>query len=450
MRLEKDSLGEIQLNEEAYYGIGTARLLAAVGAVGPLLPKELAINLVRLRQSQAVTFGRNGAWSSQLAEAIQNAAEKIATGEVDVADQLKAGMLHGGGARGLVVNVDEVLANVALALQQRPKGEYHLLAPLFQLDSGFAHQNAFVTALNVSLVQEIDELLAALDQCLVVLQQQATRFQEQKTLASIHFQAVKIAEIGAEFACCAESVSRVTRLLAWYRADLLRIWCDAPDVVAKLQELVGVEVFLAEGRAAFPLSTDLYSGVSALFKTAAMSLLQLCNGLRLLVGMSQELEAPKRWTSPVFNPAAREMLIPDTVSQIAFQLVGSDACITAAINAGPNGLAGYLPLISTHLLDSARLLKSALGLLSQNFLTELSVNATISEQAIDETPLQAEKLIPLLGYDRAVQVARIAALTGKPVRMVVVRMKLLTEQQAEALFLSHVSSGEADMMENER
>ncbi len=435
MRREQDSLGEFQLNENEYFGIGTARLLSVVGAGGPSLPKTLIINVARVRQAQAQLFGSSGVWSERLAEAIVTAGEKVATDEIDLIDQVVVRMLHGGGARSLVVNVDEVLANVALELQQRPKGEYHLLAPLFQLDSGFSHQNVFLVALHISLVQEIDALFSAVVQCSNVLRQQAERFQEQKKLAMIHFQAVKISAVGAELACCAESLARSVRMLNWYRAEFLQIWCDSSALAARLRVLVGVDVVQAEGRSEFPVSADLFCGVSSLFKTMAMSLLQLCNDLRLLVGMSKELDAPKRCTGPVFNPAVREMLIPDTVSQIAFQIIGNDASLVAAINAGPNGVAAYLPLVATHLIDGAQLLTTALNLLGQNFLGELNVNEAVVDQLTDATPLQAEKLIPLFGYDRAVQVARIAALTEKPVRTVVVRMKLMTEQQAEILFV---------------
>lgn len=434
MRREQDSMGEFQLAEDEYFGIGTARLLSVVEATGPCLPKLLAVNVVRVRQAQAQLFGSTGAWSEHLAETIMAAGEKVVADELDLSAQVAVRMLHGGGARSLVVNIDEVLANVALELKQRPKGEYHLLAPLFQQDGGFSHQNVFLVALHISLVQEVDSLLLALMQCLNVLRQQAERFKEQKTLATLHFQAVKITDVGSELGCCAESLARTNRMLNWYRAELLQVWCESPDFAAKLSVLVGVDVLQAEGRNEFPVSVDLFSGVSSLFKTMAMSLLQLCNALRFLVGMSKELDVPKRCTGPVFNPAAREMLIPDTVSQIAFQIIGNDASLVAAMNAGANGVSAYLPLVATHLIDGAQLLTAALNLLGQNYLAELNVNEAVVAQMIDITPLQAEKLIPLLGYDRAVQVARIAAITEKPVRTVVIKMKLMTEQQAEVLF----------------
>lgn len=434
MRQEQDSLGEIQLSENAYFGIATARLLAIVAAFGPEIPPKLAVNIIRVRQAQAMACERSGAWSESLALTLQAAAEKLIADEVLLAAQLQVCMLHGGGARSIVANVDEVLANVALELQQKPKGEYHLFAPLFRLDSGFAHQTAFLMALHITLVQQIELIDLRLDSVLRLLRKQAQVFASQRTIARISYQDVKISNAGVEFACCAESLERISRQLASYRSDLLRVWSDAPESIAYLQELVQIKIVSDGEKTEFPVSSDLYCGLGGLFKTTAMSLLQFCGGLRVLVGLTKELELPKRCASPVFNPAGREMVALDTVSQISFQLVGGDAAITAAVNNGAHGAVVYLPLISTHLINGAHLLCTALMVLEKACLPELSGNAEACCQKLDETPLQAEKLIPLLGYDRAVQVARIAALTEKPVRTVVVRMKLLNEAQADELF----------------
>ncbi len=434
MRQEQDSLGEIQLSENAYFGIATARVLAVVAAFGPAIPSKLAVNIIRVRQAQALACGRSGAWSESLALTLQAAAEKLITEEALLADQLQVCMLHGGGARSIVANVDEVLANVALELQRKPKGEYHLFAPLFRLDSGVAHQTVFLTALHITLVQQIELIDLRLESVLLLLREQAQVYAAQMTMARISYQDVKISNAGAEFACCAESFARISCQLAWYRAELLRVWSDAPESIAFLQELVQLKLVSTGEKSEFPVSSDLYCGLGGLLKTAAMSLLQFCGGLRLLVGLTKELELPKRCTSPVFNPAAREMVALDTVSQISFQLVGGDAAITAAVNSSAQGAVAYLPLISTHLISGVHLLSTALMVLEKACLTDLSGNAEAGRQMLEETPLQAEKLIPLLGYDRAVQVARIAALTEKPVSTVVVRMKLLNEAQAEALF----------------
>ena len=125
MRQEQDSLGEVRLSDEEYFGISTARLLAVADSFGPRIPQRLAHNIVRVRQAQALTYGRSGAWNEQVAETVVAAAERLVADGAFFAAQLRICALHGGGARSLVVNIDEVLANVALQLRRKSLGEYH-------------------------------------------------------------------------------------------------------------------------------------------------------------------------------------------------------------------------------------------------------------------------------------------------------------------------------------
>lgn len=442
MRNEQDSLGEIQLFEKDYFGIGTARICSVVKSFGPSIPERLIVNIVRVRQAQAQVFGKTGAWSGLLAESVVAAGERFISPEFEGMEQVLIRALHGGGAKSLVTNVDEVLANITLELQQYPKGEYHRVAPLFQLESGFCHQNVFHTALHISLVQEIDLMLPALQRCIKILQDQADRFQTQKTLAWQNFQAIKISDIGAAFGFYAESLVRTEQMLKLYRTELLPIWCGSLMIADNLSLLAGVDMVQDLGKKEDQFCLDLYCETSSLLKSAAMNMLQFCNTLRFLTGVTKELEAPKLCTGYVFNPTTQEMLIPDTVSQIGFQIIGNDASLVAAINNGPNGVSSYLPMVSAHLLGSTQLYSIALSLLGTEYLAGINGNTSVSERLVEATSLQAEKLIPLLGYERAVQVARIAALTEKPVRLVVERMKLLTEQQAETIFSVQINRSE--------
>ena len=442
MRSEQDAIGEVLLSEKEYFGIGTARLCTLIKPFGPCIPERLIVNVVRVRQAQAQMLGLTGVWSELLADSVVAAGEKLAALGIGESEQVVVRAMHGGGARCLVSNVDEVLANIALEMQNHPKGEYHRMAPLFQLDNGFGHQTAFLIAFHISIVQEIDLMLPPLQQCINIMKQQEEKFRSQKTLTGQNFQAVKISDVGAEFGCCAASLVRTLQMLKWHRAELLRIKCDSRQLAEQLSLHVGIDLVQDLERNEFPLCLDLYGGTSSLLKTAAMSLLQLCSSLRFLTGVTKELEAPRYCAGYAFNPSTPEMLIPDTVSQIAFQIVGNDASFDAAINSGSNGVSLYLPMVSTLLLGSAQLLTTALSLLGQDYLSEIHGNANVSARLLETTPLQAEKLIPILGYERAVQVARIAALTEKPVRMVVARMKLLTEEQAEILFAEHTNETE--------
>ena len=178
----------------------------------------------------------------------------------------------------------------------------------------------------------------------------------------------------------------------------------------------------------------MYVGVSSLLKTTAVTLLQFCNRMRYLIGVSKELEMPRLRANPAFNPTGTEFLVLDTVSQLAFMTIGSDAAIVAAAGMAQDGAGAYAPLITSQLTWGGKWVTQSLQLLSQKFAGTLTGNPDAGKNRIVNTPLQAESLVPALGYERAVQVARISALTEKPVRMVVSKMKLMSEEQLNRIF----------------
>jgi aspartate ammonia-lyase len=434
MRQEHDSLGEFQLSDDEYFGLSTARILAVADLCGPRIPHLLAVNVVRVRQAQALALGQSGAWTEVLSESIQAAAEQLIADEAFFAAQLRICSLHGGGARSIVANIDEVLANVALQMQRKSLGDYHWVAPLLRLDNGFSAQQVCLIALHISLSQLIEELVARLTEAVSLLQSIAQELSGQATVAQMDYQDVKITDMGSGFACCADGLARVRRQVYWYRSELLRLWSANPDELRCLQALLGIDCVQDETGRDFPVGSDLYIGLSGMIKTAANLLLQFCNELKQQVCLSKEIEWPKRVASPVFNPAGREVVVPDTISQIGFYIIGCDAAVTSAATSGNNAIIHSFPLISTCLVNSVQQLTVAVKLLINNCLIGLRGNSEAGLAAVVNTPLQAEKLISLIGYERAVQVARIAALTEKPVHTVVLRMKLLNEEQVAKLF----------------
>jgi len=121
---------------------------------------------------------------------------------------------------------------------------------------------------------------------------------------------------------------------------------------------------------------------------------------------------------------------------LSFSIIGADAAIVASTSGGVDCAVAYAPFFSSQLVWSGKWLTNAIEILDKNFVAGLVGDEEKGIKQLQETPLQAERLIPTLGYDRAVQVARIAALTEKPVRMVVQKMKLMTQEESENFFKS--------------
>ena len=429
MRQERDALGDVELPDEAYFGIATTRLIDSIAIDGPEFPSEIPCNVIRVRQAQAIVFGRNNYWNSSLAASVQNAAARLVGDEKLLCGQIKVMPGHGGGARSVMLNLDEVLANLALEEKGSVKGEYHKVSALFQMDAGTQPLATYMTAVHITLIKELFRTCSALELLMTVLKQQEQAFQRQETISQINFQQLELSTIGAEFERCHESLSRCRQQLEWYRTRLIPCWQGPAEVLPVLRQLVGIDLVVCQSAHDFPWNVDLYVGISSLLKTTAVTLLQFCNRMRYLIGVSKEIEMPRLRANPAFNPTGKEFLVLDTVSQLAFMAIGSEATIAAAAGMAQDGACAYAPLITVQMTWCGKWVTKSLQLLSQKFAGTLTGNPEAGKNRVASTPLQAETLIPALGYERAVQVARISALTEKPVRLVVSKMKLMTEEQ---------------------
>ena len=441
MRQERDSLGELLLSDEACYGIGTARLIAALPVSDRPFPVEIAKAIIQIREAQAIAFWRNGQWPAPLGEAIQAAARKALSEESLLANQVLFNTLYGGGVRGVLDNVDEVLANLTLEAMGAPKGEYHRVAHMLQMELEADSLATFMTAVHIALLKEIQQIEAALDKTGELLKKRAEEWKAVRYLQNEHYRDIAISSLGNLFAQYGESLQRSRLQLDWLKSRLLPCWRGKPEVLLPLRESTGIDWAVCQKKHDFPAAADLYLNFSAQLKSLALILLQFCNAIGELLHRSQ-IDTSRIRAGQDFNPTEQEMIVPDTVSQMMFLIVGGDAALTAAICSGGNGASAYAPFYSSQLLFCAEWATGALNLLADSFVETLVCNTEAGEKKIDHTPLQAERLIPVLGYDRAVQVARIAALTEKPVRTVVVKIKLMTEEDAERIFSQPDSANE--------
>ena len=443
MRQERDALGEWRMEDDAFYGIATARLVSAITIPGPAFPTELLRNFLRVRQAQAVAFGRSKRWGAQVSSALERAAGRLIADETLLVGKGRVLPLHGGGVRSLVLNLDEVLANVALIEMGAAPGDYHLLAPLFHLDRGIQSLAAYMTAFHIALLDGFVRLDAAFDAALTALAEQKQAFSRQETVSRLQFQDVELSTLGADFGRCQESLLRCRRQLEYWRAGLIPCWQGPPEVLPVLRELTELELAVRLSVEDFPRNTDLYAAISSYFKNTAQALLPFCHRLRELIGHSRELDLPRLRSNTSFSPAQHEFLLLDTISQLGCAICGADAATTAAIQCGLDSAGAYAPLFSTEIFRSSEWLTASLQLLSQQLRSGLTGIVEPGRVRAAASPLQAERLIPLLGYERAVQVARIAALTEKPVRLVVEKMKLLSAEQLDDFFATDDEAAES-------
>lgn len=444
MRQERDSLGDVQIPDEAYYGIGTVRLSSVLSLSDRVLPPEIVKALVCIRQAQATAYQITGQWPEALCEAIKDAAKNLLFDEHLLKSELRFNTLFGGGVRGIHDNVNEVLANLALEKMGANKGEYHLAAPLFQEVMENELVALYMTAVHISLLNEVEKLSAGLGKTIGELQKKAEKWRGVRYLQKENHRDVAIASLGDFFAQYSENLQQYGRQFEWSKARLLPCWRGKSDVLLPLRAITGIELTVCQSAHEFPSSIDKYLSLSSELKNLGLTLLQFCNAAGELAGKQRLLTTARIRVGQAFNPTGQDLVVAETVSQAMFLVIGADATLSAIACSGGDSAAVYAPFFSSQLLHCVRWISEALNLLADLFIEPMSCNAEVAEKLVELTPLQAERLVPILGYDRSVQIARIAALTEKPVQLVAVKMKLMTEEMAEKLFERIETSDERD------
>jgi aspartate ammonia-lyase len=450
-RTETDALGQRQVPADALYGIHTVRALENF----PLARRPVHPELVRaygaVKLASATVNRDLGVWGSDgaKAEAILQACAEMAAGRLT--DAVRADLLQGGAGTSTNMNVNEVLANRALAILGRPPGQYEFLSPSDDLNRHQSTNDTFPTALKLAAIR----LLSSLESRVVALQEsfQAAeqRFAQVVKIARTELQDAVLITLGREMGAYAEAINR-DRWRIYKCQERLRVvnlggtavgtGLAAPRqyifrVVDVLREQTGIGFARAENLVDCTQNADVFAEVAGILKAHAVSLLKICTDLRLAgsgpdAGFG-ELELPARQVGSSIMPAKVNPVIPEAVSQVAMLVFGYDQTIAQACAAGNFELNPFLPLVAACLLEGLDLLARADQILKDFCIDSLAAHRSQCRRHVESATATATALISALGHETACRVAQQARRQGLSVRQVVLAEKLLTAEELEAL-----------------
>ncbi|MDD5309868.1 MAG: aspartate ammonia-lyase [Deltaproteobacteria bacterium] len=446
-RKEKDPLGEVEVDAAALYGAHTVRALENFPLAGRPVHPALVAAMGAVKHACASTNRSLGAWKGDdaKADAIERACGELAKGLLDAHVIVDA--LQGGAGTSTNMNVNEVIANRALELLGEPRGAYGRVSPLDDVNLHQSTNDVYPTALRLAAIR----LLHALERNVLALQE---AFQDkEKELAHVvkvgrtQMQDAVLTTLGREMGAYAEALSR-DRWRIYKCEERLRVvnlggtaigtGLAAPrqyifKVVDALRELTGIGFARAENLVEATQNADVFVEVSGILKANAVTLLKISNDLRLLSSGPEagigEIRLPARQAGSSIMPGKVNPVIPEAVSQAAMLVMGHDAVIAAACAAGSLELNPFLPLVAHCLLGSLDLLARAADVLRRHAVVGLKADEERCRAHVEGSTAVATALVPLVGYEKAGEVARRARETGRTVRDVAVGEGLVTAEQ---------------------
>jgi fumarate hydratase class II len=449
-RQEQDSMGTVKVPMGAYYGSQTQRAVENFFNSGLKPPLAWIHALALIKYCAAHTNEALGLLDPKLANAIITAAGEAMAGRWD--DQFVVDLFQTGSGTSTNMNMNEVLASRANEILTGHKGGRTPVHPNDHVNMGQSSNDVMPTALHVAAAQGIvDNLKPALTHLRDLLVKKTIQFKSIRKIGRTHLQDAVPMYLGDSFSGFARqaelglerietTLPRLTELALGGTAvgNGLNAHPEfAGRVISALAEHTGIPFREAVNHFEAQAAQDAVVETSGVLKTVAVGLVKISNDIRWLGSGPRcgigELKLPVLQPGSSIMPGKVNPVIPEAVIQCAFQVMGNDAAITMAGQSGIFELNVTLPLLAHNIIQSVELLAGATRMLADKCLAGLVADEVQCEAYIEKSLALVTALVPLLGYDRAAELAKKAYATGKTVRQVVRQDRILPEEEIDKL-----------------
>lgn len=451
MRIESDSLGELQVPKEAYYGIQTERALRNFQISKSKLSdyREFiqALGIVKLAAARA--NHELGVLDTERFEAIEKASLRVMAGEFD--DQFPIDMVQGGAGTSTNMNANEVISNVALEILGREKGDYQYLSPNDHVNLSQSTNDAYPTSLKICLFAKSQVLVNHIDQLVQSFRRKGIEFNSIIKMGRTEMQDAVPMTLGQEFEAFAENLSEEITRINQMAALFLEINMGATAigtginavkgyaelVTLKLTEIVGQTYIKAPNLIEATPDTGSYVIYSSAVKRLAVKLSKISNDLRLMSSGPRcgfnEINLPPLQPGSSIMPGKVNPVIPEMVNEVCFKVIGNDLTVTFAAEAGQLQLNAMEPIIIHSILESITFISNAMDALREKCIDGITANEEHCRNMVYNSIGLITALNPFIGYKNSAKIAKEALETGRGVYDLVLEHKIMDKEQLDKL-----------------
>lgn len=449
-RTDTDSLGQVKIPSDAYYGAFTGRAMQQYRVTGRRSHKHLIASYVMIKRSAAVANMRTKSIDAKLGNAIVKACDSILAGKYH--DQFVIEEINSGAGTAFNMNSNEVICNVALEILGRKKGQYDILHPNDHVNMSQSSNDTFPTAMHVAILLNLKEMVPAVDVLVKSLTKKAKEFSGFKKIGRTHLMDALPVTLGSEFAAYATSVTKARNAITLAVRELESVGLGGTAVgngantpkgyrtiaIAELAKISGLRLKPEKDMQHSLQSKFAVSNISSAVRNLAIELNKIANDIRLMAsgpiaGLS-EIGIPAVHAGSSIMPGKVNPSLAECLNMVCFGVIGNDATVAHAAQGGQFELNVMLPGMLKAVLDSTDMLKNFLPVFSRNLIDGLTANEQRLRQDIEKSPVIVTLLTPTIGYQKSAELFKESLKTGKTIRELVVSKKLMTEKQVDALF----------------
>ena len=450
-RAEKDLLGDKQIPVDAYYGVQTARALENFQISGVLInhyPGFVeAWAIVKLAAARANTDV--GAMKPETLAAIEKACQAVLDGKYH--DQFVVDWYQGGAGTSTNMNANEVLANIALELSGHKKGEYQFVEPHDHLNMSQSTNDSYPTAIKVAFLLRNDKLIEELHKLVASFRRKGDAYLKVVKMGRTEMQDAVPMTVGQEFHAFAAALEGEIQLLRDAEKYLYAVNMGATAIgtginapkgypercAAHLAQLTGKPIVPASDMIAATWDQQGFVVYSAALKSLAVKLSKIASDLILLTSGPRaglfEINLPALQPGSSIMPGKVNPVLPELMNIVAFRVMGNDYSVGLAAHHGQLQLNAYEPLEGLAVIESQNLLYRTSITFRTKCIDGITVNEKTLEHYMETTVGIVTALNPIVGYEKATELAGEAYKSGKGILEIIREKKVLSEKQIQEL-----------------
>ncbi len=448
-RIEKDSMGIMEVPAHAYYGASTQRAVLNFPHSNLRFPRSFIRALALIKHAAAEVNQQTGDIDPRIAKAIQQAALEVAEGKFD--SQFVVDIFQTGSGTSTNMNANEVIANRAMEILGSKRGDRGLIHPNDHVNQGMSSNDAIPTAIHLAALLDIKEqLLPSLEKLKNSLYQKSREFMPVIKTGRTHLQDATPIRLGQEFLGYAGQVERAIIRLEYAQERLLEVALGgtavgtginthinfACQVLTKISLLTKVKIKETSNHFQAQSTLDEIVETSGVLKTIAVSLMKIANDIRWLscgprAGIG-EITLPEVQPGSSIMPGKVNPVIAEAVTMVAAQVIGNDTAITIAGQSGNFELNVMQPVAAYNLLQSISLLAKVTANFAERCIDGIQATQK-GPQLVEKGLSLCTALVPAIGYDQAASISHEAAKTGKTIREVARTKTKLPEEELSSL-----------------
>lgn len=449
-REEKDSIGAMLVPIDAYYGVQSLRANENFKITGKRVHIELVRALCEIKIGAAIANAEAGVFSSEIKDAIVKAGYEALEGKFD--DHFIVDSIQGGAGTSTNMNANEVLANRAIEILGGIRGDYSIVHPNDHVNCGQSTNDTYPSAGKIATIRLIDKAIKELSRLEEALMGCAKKFKHVVKMGRTEMQDAVPVSLGDSFAAFAKAIARDVKRFGDAKKILSVINMGGTavgtginadktyikTVVPKIAEVTGLPLTQCEDLIDGTQNLDDFVVVSGIIKASAVNISKISNDLRLMSSGPRagfgEIHLPPRQNGSSIMPGKVNPVMPELMSQIAFNIIGNDMTVTMAAEAGQLELNAFEPVIFHNLFESLETLTNGVEAFVDFCIKGITADERVCKASVDNSIGIVTSLCPYIGYTAAATIAKKAQREERKVYDVLLEENIMPKEEIDRIF----------------